>query len=157
VRASPSRSRTAPRSTATAQRPRRPSPAEASLLDLARALTESATAPAPPDGLTTALSRLESAFGTDAPLPRQLAESWLRTRGDKTAILALGWAREQVRRALTDVVQRERLRGAIRTDIPGEAVAWLLLAAAEASAHEPGGTVGDRLTMVRDLLCRQDR
>jgi hypothetical protein len=150
------RSRKAKRPAAPAQRPRRPSPAEGGLLDLARSLTEAPTAAALTDGLTEALARLEGAFGEGAFLPRQLAQSWLRIRGDKTAMLALGWAREQVRRALFEVIQRECQRGVIRTDAP-EVLAWLLLAAAEVSAHEPGATVGDRLAIVRDLLCRPGR
>jgi hypothetical protein len=99
------------------------------------------------------LSLLESAFGHGAALPRQLAQAWLRTRGDKTAALALGWAREQVRRALAEALLREGQRAGVRAGVPAEAAAWLLLAVAEAEAHEPGGTVGDRLTMVSDLFC----
>jgi hypothetical protein len=105
-----------------------------------------------PVPFAAARSLLESAFGPRAALPRQLAQAWLRTRGDKTAALALGWAREQVRRALVDAWQREAGRGGANPGIPAEVAAWILLAVAEAEAHEPGGAVGDRLGAVCALL-----
>jgi hypothetical protein len=94
-----------------------------------------------------ALALLEQAFAPGASLPRRLAQAWLRTHGDKTAALALGWAREQVRRALVEALLGEGERGAL-----AEHAAWLLLATAEAEAREPGGSVGDRLRMVCGLL-----
>jgi hypothetical protein len=129
---------------------RRPSPAEAGLLDLARSLAASEPGPA---ALDRALGLLDEAFGPDASLPRLLAETWLHTRGDKTAALALGWAREQVRRALADVVmgvrpEDPRAAAAVSPDF----AAWLLLAAAEGESREVGGTVSDRLRAVCALL-----
>jgi hypothetical protein len=116
------------------------------LLALARSL--GAIVGAGPDrSLTAALALLEQAFAPGASLPRRLAQAWLRTAGDKTAALALGWAREQVRHALAEALPPEGEMGE-----PAEVAAWLLLAAAEAEAREPGGTVGDRLRMVCDLL-----
>jgi hypothetical protein len=97
-------------------------------------------------------SLLESAFGPRAVLPRQLAQAWLRARGDKTAALALGWAREQVRRALVEIWERQGQFGGATPGVPAEVAAWVLLAVAEAEAHEPGGAVGDRLGAVCTLL-----
>lgn len=131
---------------------RRPSPAELGLLELARALALTATAPEGHQALARALALLEGAFSAGAPLPRQLAQAWLRTRGDKAAALALGWAREQVRRALAEVwLCAGRLSG-LEEEVPADLAAWLLLAAAEAESHEVGGTVGDRLSVVYALL-----
>jgi hypothetical protein len=152
-----SRSRRAGRARAVARAPargRRPSPAEAALLELARSL--GAGAPES-DAVTAMLSRLEQAFAPGAPLPRQLAHAWLRTRGDKTGALALGWAREQVRRALADVLLRQDPPAGGRGRGLADLTAWLLLAVAEAEAHEPGGAVGDRLRMVLELVGRISR
>jgi hypothetical protein len=111
----------------------------------------------PSDRVEAALGLLEEAFGPDSPVPRQLAQAWLRTRGDKTAALALGWAREQVRRALAETLQREWALAGIADAGRADLLAWFLLAAAEAEAHEPGGTVGERLRIVRDLIGRPAR
>jgi hypothetical protein len=150
VRRSGTRQSGDPGSRGASRSARRPSPAEAGLLDLARSL--SALEPGP-EALDRALGRLDEAFGPGALLPRQLAEAWLRTRGDKTAALALGWAREQVRRALADVVMGvrpvdPRAGGSASPDL----AAWLLLAAAEGESREVGGTVSERLRTVCALL-----
>lgn len=130
---------------------RRPSPAEAGLLELAQALA-APTGSGGRDALAGALVLLEAAFEPGAPLPRLLAQAWLRTRGDKTGALALGWAREQVRRALADVVRGVRQGGDPGEQVPADAAAWLLLAAAEGESHEVGGSVSDRLSAVCGLL-----
>lgn len=151
-RAAP-RPRASSKSRAPAPSARRPSPAETGLLELAQALGRIAQGyPENRSAFVAVRSLLVSAFGPGAALPRQLAQAWLRTRRDKTAALALGWAREQVRRALVEVWQREPGRGGSSADVPADVAAWLLLAVAEAEAHEPGGTVGDRLGVVCDLL-----
>jgi hypothetical protein len=116
-----------------------------------------ATAPSQSDAVAAVLSRLEQAFGPGAALPRQLAQAWLRTRGDKTSALALGWAREQVRRGLAEVLLRDWARPGGRAGGLADTAAWLLLAVAEAEAHEPGGVVGDRLRAVCDLIGRPVR
>ena len=131
---------------------RRPSPAEAGLLELAGALAAPSISAGERDGLARALALLEAAFEPGAALPRQLAKAWLRTRGDKTASLALGWAREQVRRALADVVRGLRRPGHRDEKVSADTAAWLLLAAAEGESHEVGGSVGDRLSMLCALL-----
>jgi hypothetical protein len=102
--------------------------------------------------LDRAVGLLDDAFAPGAPLPRQLAQAWLQTRGDKTGELALGWAREQVRRALAEIVEGAGRGGAPARRVTADAAAWLLLAVAEGEAREVGGTVSDRLTALRGLL-----
>ena len=131
---------------------RRLSPAEAGLLELARALAAIPTASGEGDGLARALDLLDRAFGPSSLLPRQLAQAWLQTLGDKTGALALGWAREQVRRALAEVVDAVSPEAGREPAVPADTAAWLLLAAAEGESHEVGGTVSDRLGAVCALL-----
>ncbi|TMQ27432.1 MAG: hypothetical protein E6K82_02150 [Candidatus Rokuibacteriota bacterium] len=119
--------------------------AEARLLALARELTE---LPAEAT-LADVVGRLGGAHGPDAPLPRALAQAWLRGRNDKTAALALAWAREQVRLALEERLIRAPARGAVAADPATRA--WLLLAAAESIAHEPPAAAADRLRALLEL------
>ena len=72
-----------------------------------------------------------------------------RRRGDKTLTLALAWARENVRLALEEVLERSPHQGTL----PGGADtrAWLLLAACEAIAHEPPAAGADRLRALLEL------
>src|SRR6185369_18083814 len=72
----------------------RPTRAEKLLLDLAKDL-----AGAPLDG---ALRRLADAFTPTADLPREVYGAWAKSRREKTASLALSWAREQVRLSLEE-------------------------------------------------------
>jgi hypothetical protein len=102
--------------------------------------------------MEVALLRLEAAFGSDSHLPRRFYRSWLRTREDKTATLALAWAREQVRRGLGEILERERAQRRVRGDISSETVSWLILAACEAMAHEPLGASRDRIAMLLEFL-----
>lgn len=126
--------------------------ADSLLLELARSVDALARDPAEVNVLPAALARLEEAYGRHAELPRALAESWLHTRNDKAAVLALAWAREQLRLALLAVIQREAGRGRVRTDLSPDAAAWLLLAGSEAMAHEPPGAAPDRTAMLLELL-----
>jgi hypothetical protein len=66
--------------------------------------------------------------------------------------LALGWAREQARLALRDVLDRAAKAGAVRTDLDRDTLAWLLLAAGEALRHEPPDAVPDRLRALLELV-----
>jgi hypothetical protein len=95
------------------------------------------------------LERLATHFTAEAPLPGLLFEAWRRSRGHKGRALALAWAREQLRLALQDVLERVAGDTAIRRDLPTATLAWLLLAGCEALAHEPPAAVPDR---VRDLV-----
>lgn len=96
--------------------------------------------------------RMENAFAGKSLLARRFFRSWLRTRDDKTATLALAWAREQVRRGLGEVLERERAQGRIRGDVSAETLSWLILAASEAMAHEPLGASRDRLAMLLEFV-----
>src|SRR5207244_6127514 len=92
------RRKTSPRPWPPARRAGQATEAETRLLALARELAE-----LPADAtLADVVGRLGGAHGPDAPLPRALAQAWLRGRNDKTAALALAWAREQVRLALEE-------------------------------------------------------
>jgi hypothetical protein len=135
------RSRRAPR----VARPAPPSEAETRLLSLAR---EIAAVPASA-GIAAALRVLAEAHAPEAPLPRALAQAWLRSRGDKTKALALAWAREQVRLALEEIIAREPDRGALGGN--ADARAWVLLAAVEAIAQEPPEAAADRLRTLLEL------
>ena len=122
--------------------------AETLLLDLARdisaragALDHQADIKA---DLETIVAALGSAYAPDAALATALREDWLRGRDDKTARLALAWAREQVRLALSEVLQQARAMRAMRADGDVDTLAWLWLAACEALAHEPSSAAGDR-------------
>jgi hypothetical protein len=127
--------------------------AENDLLDLARSLADAARAPASNGkAMEVALLRLEAAFAGGGDLPRRYFRSWLRMWNDKTATLALAWAREQVRRGVGEVLERERLQGRVRSDVSPETLSWLVLAASEAMAHEPLGASRDRIAMLLEFL-----
>ena len=128
-----------PRSTARPPRPKKPVEAETRLLALAR---EVAALPRD-DALAAALRALAGAHAPDGATPRAVYGAWLASRGDKTAALALAWAREQVRLALQETI--ERARRPSRVDVAPDTLAWLLLAACESLAHEPPSAVADRL------------
>ena len=130
--------RPAPVATATSE-------AETCLLTLAREL---ASPPLSSD-IAGAIHRLAQAYAPDAPLPRAVARAWIDGRESKTAALALAWAREHVRLALEEILARTPRRAAL----PGSAEtrSRLLLAAAEAIAHEPPEAVDDRLQMLLAL------
>jgi len=139
------RRKTSPRPLPPARRAGQAIEAEARLLALARELAE---LPAEAT-LADVVGRLGGAHGPDAPLPRALAQAWLRGRNDKTAALALAWAREQVRLALEERLIRAPARGAVAADPATRA--WLLLAAAESIAHEPPAAAADRLRALLEL------
>ena len=131
-----------------ARRPVTPAPsAESLLLALARDLPRDAS----PDDIGTIIDVLVRAYAPDAPLATVLRADWIRGRDDKTARLALAWAREQVRLALVDLLVRARAaRGAGDADT----VAWLWLAACEALAYEPEAAVMDRAHALATFLSR---
>jgi len=119
-----------------------PTRAETLLLTLAKDL-----AGAPLDG---ALRKLADAFAPSAELPREVFGAWIKGRREKTASLALSWAREQVRLSLEETVARSpRTRPVV--GLAPDTLAWLLLAACEAFAHEPPSAVADRVRAVLEL------
>ncbi len=100
-------------------------------------------------GLSTALRTLTAEYSAEAALPRAMSGAWLGSRKDKTAALALAWAREQDRVALRDVLERSRTRGALAVDT--DTLSWLLLAACEALAYEPVSAVADRVRVLFEI------
>jgi hypothetical protein len=119
--------------------------AETRLLALAGELAALPLAGAVPG----ALRILAAAYAPGAPLPRAVAHASLASRGDKTAALALAWARERVRLTLEEVLARVPARG----PLPGspETRSRLILAASEAIALEPPAAGADRLRGLLEL------
>ncbi len=121
----------------------KPTRAEALLLTLAQEL-----AGVPLDG---ALRKLAAAFAPSADLPREVFGAWIRSRKDKAASLALSWAREQLRLSLEETIARAPREARRAVSLGPDALAWLLLAACEAIAHEPPSAAADRVRTVVEL------
>ena len=119
-----------------------PTRAETLLLTLAKDL---AGAP-----LDRALRTIAAAFAPGAELPREVFNAWIKTRREKTASLALSWAREQLRLSLEETI-RDSPRARTTLGLAPDTLAWLLLAACEAIAHEPPSAVPDRVRAVLEL------
>jgi hypothetical protein len=114
---------------------------EARLLALARDLA-ALTATSPPARLLdAALEKLARAAG---PMTSN--------RRDKTRALATAWAHEQARLAMQEILEREARRGALRGDLPRPLLAWLLIAARDALAHEPPDALDERLQALGRFL-----
>ncbi len=149
-----------PRRAAKRPPPRRkgtpPTPAtaaETGLLALARTLSAAASVErSPGEAMTNALATLAAAFPSGASLPRALAQARIGALGDKTRALALAWAREQLRLALGDVLERAATAGALPVSLAPEPLAWVVLAACEALADEPPQAVPDRIRALEDWL-----
>jgi hypothetical protein len=126
-----------------------PSDAERRLLALARELEGLGA-----DALPRALRALAAAYAPDGELPAAVHRAWLAARADKTATLALAWAREQLRLGLQGVIEATppSTRGVL--GLPAETLAWLLLAACESLAHEPPSAAADRLRLLLQLTSR---
>ena len=103
------------------------------------------------DALPRALDLLAEAYRPEAPLPSALHQAWLAGRGNKTAVLALAWAREQVRLALEEILGAAPLGTRASLGVPAETRAWIVLAACEALAHEPASAVPDRVRALAEL------
>jgi hypothetical protein len=134
-------------------KPARPSAAETALLTLARTLTAvTASERSPRAAVTTALDVLGVAFEAGARLPRALAQA--RTTGlrDEACALAIGWAREQLRLSLGEILEGAAAAGAVQVTLPAESLAWLVLAACEALADEPPQAAPDRLRLLAEWL-----
>lgn len=129
--------------------PPQPSEAERRLLALARELSGLGTDPLP-----RALDLLAAAYGPEAPLPSAVQRAWLAGRGNKTAMLALAWAREQVRLALEEILVTTPVGARAALGVSADIHAWLVLAACEALAHEPPSAVPDRVRALNELTRR---
>jgi len=123
-----------------------PTEAEQRLLTLARELSALRS-----DALPRALDMLAEAYAPEAPLPSALQRAWLAGRGNKTAVLALAWAREQVRLALEEILDAAPHAARAALGVSTDTRAWLVLAACEALAHEPLSAVPDRVRALADL------
>ena len=133
--------------------PTRPTAAETGLLALARTLSVAAgLEQSPREAMTSALATLATAFEAGASLPRALAQARIGALGDKTRALALAWAREQLRLALGDVLERAATAGALPVGLAPEPLAWVVLAACEALADEPPQAAPDRIRALEDWL-----
>jgi hypothetical protein len=138
--------------TAPATAPR-PAAAEATLLELARALSAlPEAAGAPREAVTRALVALEAAFHPEAALPRALAQARIGALGNKTRALAVSWAREQLRLGLADILERAAARGELRVALDPEPLAWFVLAACEALGDEPPQAAPDRIRLLEEWL-----
>lgn len=115
------------------------------LLALARKISAASGTPGDAATLSATIQTCAAAYAPDAPLATALRDDWLQRHDDKTARLALAWAREQVRLALVETLQRARAARLVRSDTDADTLAWLSLAACEALAHEPPGAVADRV------------
>jgi hypothetical protein len=124
------------------------------MLELSRTITARAATLVGTDDVRAIVDAMVAAYAPDAPLAIALRKDWLRTRGDKAAHLALGWAREQIRVALAEALERAREARAVRTDVEPDVLAWLWLASCEAIAHEPPSAVGDRAEALAAFLTR---
>jgi len=121
-----------------------PTPAEERLLGLARDI---ARLP-----LAAALEKLAAAWAPGAPLLRDVAEAWMRSRGNKTSALALAWAREQVRLSLQEIVEATPKDQRGRIEATPDTLAWILLAGCEALAHESASAAADRVRALVELI-----
>lgn len=145
----PARPGTEPVGAAPPSPPPRPAldDAERRLLEIARHLTDLGREP---EALPRALRILADAHAPDGALPGVFFAAWAQSRDDKTAALALAWAREQVRLALQELVERGPRLPPRRAPSP-ETLAWLLLAGTEAICQEPPSAVADRLRALLEL------
>jgi hypothetical protein len=127
----------------------RPTDAERRLLALAREMEALGA-----DALPRAVRALAAAYAPEGELSTVVHRAWLAARDDKTARLALAWAREQLRLGLQDVIEATPPSARGRLPLPAETLAWLVLAACESLAHEPPSAAADRLRLLLELTGR---
>jgi hypothetical protein len=130
-----------------------PSPAETLLLDLARDMSARAAGSTSSPDIATMVDLLAAAYAPGAPLAEALREP----ASEKTAQLARGWAREQVRLALMEMVTSATAAQLMRTDTDADTLAWLWLAACESLAHETPAAVPDRVSALTTFLTARER
>jgi hypothetical protein len=98
---------------------------------------------APREALAEALGQLSAGLAAPGSRP-----------ADKARRLALAWAREQVRLAFAELLERATVAGAVRRDVAAGTLAWLVLAGCEALAHEAPDAVPDRLAALAAFIGR---
>jgi hypothetical protein len=129
------------------------SAAETLLLALARSVSARAGQIVHTPDVTAVAETVGAAYAPDAALTIALRDS----ATDKTAQLALGWAREQMRLALREIVESARAARVMRTDTDADTLAWLWLAACESLAHETPTAVADRVHALTAFLTARER
>lgn len=126
---------------------------EMALLELAQRLSAIAAEDEPPGtSLRGALERVVASYARGGALAKLVADAWRAATTDKRAALSLAWAREQLRLAVADVLAREAKGGRLRADLPLDAVAWVVLAGAEAVMHELPERAVDRIDTLLALV-----
>lgn len=101
---------------------------------------------------TSLRGALETLLDAHAAHATALLDAWKRAHGDKRTALALGWAREQLRIAVADLLGRETKAGRLPAESPRDALAWLIVVASEAIASEAAGSVTDRVDALLAVL-----
>jgi len=102
-----------------------------------------------------AMEILFGAYGeSDAEFSGMFLKGWVEARDDKQFRLTLAWQREQMRLSLEDIVAEGVAGGVFRADVDPEAVAAVILGAAEGcllqSATQGGAVTAAQL--LRTLL-----
>ena len=134
-----------------AVRPRRTSPdVERVMLALAQRTADVARQTDP--AATSLRAALDTLLGAHAAHPAMLLDAWQRAHRDKRTALALGWAREQLRIAVADLLERETKAGRLPAEAPRDALAWLIVVASEAAASESAASVTDRVDALLAVL-----
>jgi hypothetical protein len=129
--------------------------AEEKLLALAREVAAiGAHAATPQDALRAAIDHLVAAWRPDAPLPAALFAAWSATRDDERGALSLAFAREQIALGVHEIIETAAKAGALRDDLPAEALAWLITAACESIAH--GGDAAERTRWLLAVCAPRD-
>ena len=120
------------------------------MLELARSLAKRTVAHT--TDLTAIIEATATAYAPGGSLAIAFRTEWLGTTNNKTAQLALAWAREQVRLALAEILARARGERVLRAAGDTDTLAWLWLAACEALAQEPASAVPDRVHALVSFL-----
>jgi hypothetical protein len=144
---------TAPPPVPSPPAPPPPSPAETLLLALASDVSARAGDGASGSDVAAMVDMVSAAYAPGAPLAEALREP----AAEKTAQLARGWAREQMRLALMEIVTSASAAQMMRTDTDADTLAWLWLAACESLAHETPSAVADRVSALTTFLTARDR
>jgi hypothetical protein len=122
--------------------------------EIARA---SETAVPPAERLERVMATLFAAFD-DGLLCQLLIEGWSRARRSKALRLELAWIREQLRLSVGEVLKDGIRAGVFRSDLDPEAMAAVILGAAEGlllqSANQGGPVPAERLadSLLRAVL-----
>jgi hypothetical protein len=88
--------------------------------------------------LEGAMEIIFGAYGqSDPDFSEMLLTGWMRARHDKHHRLALAWQREQLRLSLEEILHAGVAAGAFRKHLDTDAVAAVMLCAAEGASSQP--------------------